>query len=92
MLNAFERKVLRKICGAVLVNGQWRNGYKHESYKSYKEMEIVRNIRLRRLQRLGHLMRMKEDRVSKEALKGYIEGRRPVGRLQKMLTCSGQRH
>jgi hypothetical protein len=35
MLNAFDRKVPRKICGAVIVNGQWRNRYKHESNKLY---------------------------------------------------------
>jgi len=93
VLNAFERKGLRKICAAVLVNGQWRNRYKNESYTLYKEMELARNIRWRRLQRFGHVMRMKEERMPKEALKGYIEGRRPDGRLQKeMFTNSGQRH
>jgi hypothetical protein len=92
MPNTFERKVLKKICGAVLVNGQWRNRYKHKSYKLYKEMELTRNIGLRRLQRVGHLMKTMEERVPKEALRGYIEGRRPVGRPQKeMFTCSGQR-
>jgi hypothetical protein len=43
-------------------------------------MELTRNISLRRLQWMGHVMRMKDDRVPKKALKGYIEGRRPVGR------------
>ena len=38
-------------------------------------MELTRNIRLRRLQWMGHGMRMKEEGV---ALKGYIEGKRPV--------------
>jgi len=55
-------------------------------------MELARNIRRRRLQRLGLVMRMKEERVPKETLKGYIEGRRPDGRPQEMFTCSGQRH
>jgi hypothetical protein len=55
-------------------------------------MKLTRNIKFRRLMRLGHVMRMKEERVPKEALKGYIEGRRPGGRPQKeMFTCSGQR-
>jgi predicted transcriptional regulator len=39
-------------------------------------MELVRSIR-GRVQRLGHVMRMKEERVPKEALKEYIGGRRP---------------
>ena len=42
-------------------------------------MELIRNIRLRRLQWVGHVMRMKDERVPKKALKGYREGRRPVG-------------
>jgi len=50
MPSAFERKVLRKICGLVLVNGQWQNGYKHDIYKLKREMEQTRNIRLRRPQ------------------------------------------
>jgi hypothetical protein len=37
MLNAFDRKVLRKICG------QWRNRYNHEIYNLYKKMELTRN-------------------------------------------------
>jgi hypothetical protein len=53
VLNAFERKVLRKISAAVLANGQWRNRYKQESYILFKEMELARNIRWRRLQRVG---------------------------------------
>jgi len=37
-------------------------------------------IRLRRLQWVRHGMRMKVERVTKKTQKGYIEGRRPVGR------------
>jgi hypothetical protein len=38
-IEAFQRKLLRKICGTVLVNGQWRNKYtrKSEICKLYKE-------------------------------------------------------
>ena len=43
MFNAFDRKVLRKICGPVLVNGEWWNRYNHEIYNLYKEMELTRN-------------------------------------------------
>jgi hypothetical protein len=46
--SAFERKVLRKICGPVLVSGQWQNRYKHDIYKLKREMEQTRNIILRR--------------------------------------------
>ena len=43
MLNAFDRKVLRKIYGPVLVNGRRQSRYNHEIYKLYKEMELNRN-------------------------------------------------
>ena len=37
-------------------------------------------------------MRMKEERVPKEVLRGYIEGRGPDGRPQKeMFTYNGQK-
>jgi hypothetical protein len=42
-------------------------------------MELAKNIRLRRLQWVGHLMRMKDERVPKKALKGYTKWRRPDG-------------
>jgi hypothetical protein len=43
MLKAFDREVLRKIYGPMLVNGQRRNRYNHEIYNLYKEMELTRN-------------------------------------------------
>ena len=46
-------------------------------------MELTRNIRLRRLHWVGHVMRMEEQRVPNKALKGYTEGRGPVGRLRR---------
>lgn len=43
-------------------------------------MEQTRNIRLRRLQWVVHMMRMQDEKVPREALKGCIEGRKLVGR------------
>ena len=43
-------------------------------------MELTRSIRLRRLQCVGQVLRMKDERAPKKAMKRYIEGRRPVGR------------
>jgi hypothetical protein len=37
MLNAFERRVLRKIYGPTLVNEQMPNRYNHEIYKLYQK-------------------------------------------------------
>jgi hypothetical protein len=71
MLHEFGRKVVRKIYGPVLVNGQWQNRHNNEIYTVYKEMELTRNIRLRRLHWMGHVMRMKDERVPKKALKYF---------------------
>jgi hypothetical protein len=90
MLNEFERKILRKIYGRVLVNGQWRNRYIHDICVLYKELELARNIGLRRLHWVGHVMRMKDDRVLKKALKEYVEGT-PVGRPERRLQWTGMR-
>ena len=60
VLNEFQRKVLWKIYGPVLINGQWQNMHNQEIYKLYKEMELTRNMWLRRLQRVGQVMRMDE--------------------------------
>jgi hypothetical protein len=65
ILNAFERKVLRKIYAPVLVNGRWRNRYNDDMYSLYKQLELTRNIRLRRLQWVGHVLRMKDEREPK---------------------------
>jgi len=63
LLNAFEKKVITKIYGPVLVNGQWQNRYNHEIFKLNKETGLNRNIRYRRLQWVDHVM-------MKDALKG----------------------
>jgi len=71
ILNAFDRKVLRKIYAPVLDNGQWQKRCNYEMYRLYKEMELTRNIRLRILQWVGRVRRMKDERVAKKAMKGY---------------------
>jgi hypothetical protein len=50
ILTVFERNILKKICGPVLANAQWRNRCNNEIYNLHKEMELTRSIRLRRLQ------------------------------------------
>jgi hypothetical protein len=37
-------------------------------------MELTRNIRWRRLQWVGHVMRMKDEKVPKKAMKGHTNG------------------
>ena len=52
-------------------------------------MELTKNISLRRLQWVGHVMRMKDERVLRKALGGYVARRRPVGEVRQRIEVSG---
>lgn len=54
----FERKVLRKIFGAVNDNGIWRHRYNFELNRLFKEANIVNYIKICRLRFAGHVCRM----------------------------------
>jgi hypothetical protein len=54
-------------------------------------MELTMNIRLRRLQWVGHVMSFKEKGCQRKPLKGYMEGRRPVGRPRGKLLVAVER-
>jgi len=58
LLATFERKVLRKIFGAVNVNGTWRHRYNFEIYKIYKEADVITYIKVNRIWFAGHICRM----------------------------------
>lgn len=77
MLNAFERKILRRILGPVQDRDVWRNRYNDELYNIYKEPEIGTAIKLRRLQWAGHVQRMEEERIPKKILRERVYGIRP---------------
>lgn len=79
MRNEFGRKILRKLYGCVLVNGQGRNRCNHDIFNFYKEMELARNVRLSRFHRVDHVMGMKNEKGAQESTERYVEGR-PVGR------------
>lgn len=48
-LECFERKVLRKIFGAVKDNWLWRKRYNHEVYELYQDLDIMKTIKISRL-------------------------------------------
>jgi len=55
MVNAFERKMLRRIYGPVQENEQWRIRYNHQIYQLFAEANLATTIRLQRLKWAGHL-------------------------------------
>lgn len=81
MVNAFERKILRRIWGPVQEeNNIWRLRYNNELYKLYKEPAISIIIRLKRLEWAGHVQRMGMERIPKRILNNTIGGQRRVGK------------
>ncbi len=62
----FERKVLRRIYGSVIDNGQWRKLYNHEIKQIYQSPPITEYLRAQRLLCMGHVQRMNEsERIQK---------------------------
>ena len=66
LLNTWERKVLRRIFGAVCINNEWRIRTNAELEELYKAPKIVAAIKARRLRWLGHVERMGQHRVPKK--------------------------
>jgi hypothetical protein len=80
ILNTFERKILRRICGPTHERGCWRPRWNNELYSLYKESNIVEDIKIRRLEWAGHIIRMEEERIPKKVLNENFHTTRPVGR------------
>ena len=73
--------MLRKILGPVRSDdGSWRIRKNAEIEELVAEPNIIGVTKSHRLRWLGHLLRMGEDRVVKEAYLGRPTGRRPIGR------------
>lgn len=68
LLECFERKVLRKIYGAVRENHGWRRRYNHELAALYNDVGIARGVKINRLRWAGHVQRQHEEMVAKRHL------------------------
>jgi hypothetical protein len=74
-ISTFERRILRRICGSVQDNGQWRIRYNKELYELYGKPDLVTCIKLKRLQWAG--------RKAHKVCKAKFEGVRSVGKPRK---------
>jgi hypothetical protein len=72
MLQTFERKILRQICGPTQVEGRWCPRWNNELYKLYNDLNIVEDIKIRRLGWAGHIRRMEEERIPKKGTEREI--------------------
>jgi hypothetical protein len=81
-LRVFERKILRKITGPVCdqQTGEWRRRYNQELRDITKQEDIVVFIQTLRLKWAGHVARMPNEAIAKEALSAPGRGRRRPGR------------
>lgn len=79
-LIVFENRVLRKIFGPVLENGEWRIRHNLELREVYKDPDVSAEVRSRRIRWAGHIMRREEGSLMKAVWRNTPEGRRPVGR------------
>ena len=81
LLRIFERKVLRTIFGPINENGVFRRRYNHELEAIYGKPDIISDIKRNRLRWLGHIVRMKEGRVTRNLfMKKPPFGTRSAGR------------
>ena len=82
-LRIFERKVIRRIWGAVREDDGWRMRSNREIEDILEREDIVRFIKSRRIDWLGHTKRMAENRMPKRILGETIIGGRGRGRPRR---------
>lgn len=76
----FERKILRRIFGAVREGDHWRRRYNREVYELFGEPDITRIIKLGRLRWAGHVARMPDGEVPRKLLEEVLDRPRSRGR------------
>jgi hypothetical protein len=87
-LKAWERKVIRNICGPIKDQNGWRIRTNDELQVMCRKSNIVTTIQVRRLEWAGHLVRMFDDKTVKQVFLGKKGGGRKAGRLKlRWLGC-----
>jgi len=75
-LNIFERKVLRRIYGPVIENGEYRRT-NQEMYQMLNKPIISAYLKSKRLEWAGHIWR--SEGIAKILFTGLLNGKRPRG-------------
>jgi hypothetical protein len=82
MINIFERKILRKIFGAVREGDYWRARYNNELCGLYREQDLVSYIKVGRMRRVGHVSGLEDSDPAKQATEQQLYGTRRAGSLK----------
>lgn len=77
-LLTFERKILRRIYGPIIENGEYRKRTNKKVYQIYSNPNIESFIRGKRLEWAGHAWR--STGIIKYVMSDTINGKRPRGR------------
>ena len=85
-LRVFERKLIRRIYGAVHEHGEWRIRNNREINEILQNEDIVRFIKAQRIRWIGHIERMEDSRTAKRMYKARMERRRRPGRPRNRWT------
>jgi hypothetical protein len=80
-LRIFERKILRKIYGAVNEGGTCRIRYNVELYHLYKDPDVIKIVKANIIRWLGHIFRTDDSNPCKKVtFNNPLYGERRVGR------------
>jgi hypothetical protein len=77
LLGGSERKILRRIHGAVQIDGVWRRRYNKELYILFNDIDI---IKINRLRWARHVIRRENEEIIKRIKHVKREGKRKEGR------------
>jgi hypothetical protein len=79
LLGGFERKILRRIYGAVQTDEVWRRRYNQKLYSLFNDVDIIKRIKINRLRWAGHVIRRANELI-KPTMLVKPEGKRKKGR------------
>ena len=80
IIDAFERKILRRIYGGIITDGEWRRRTNQELYSLFQDESASTFIRVGRLRWAGHVARMDPTQPARQLLDNTPGGRRSAGR------------
>jgi len=75
----FERRVLRRIYGGIIVNEDWRKRYNIEFIQLFGDLGILTFVTISRLHWIGHVNRMHSKRKVTQVFKTNPQGSRRKG-------------